>query len=45
MFKGFGEGRYIAPANPVGVIGEGTMILDEPMPFDVLVVSCTSVKC
>jgi hypothetical protein len=44
VFKGFGEGRYITPANPVGVIGEGMMILDEPMSFDVLAVSCTSVQ-
>lgn len=44
IFKGFSEGRYVGLANPIGVIGEDVMVLEEePMPFDALRVSCTSI--
>jgi hypothetical protein len=43
IFKGFSEGRYVGLANPIGVIGEDEMTLEEPMPFDALMVSCTSI--
>jgi hypothetical protein len=43
VFKGVAEGRYVGLANPIDVIGEDEMVLDELMPSDALLVSCTSI--
>lgn len=43
IFTGYGEGRYIGVGS-LGAVGEGLMVINEPAPFDALIVSCTSVQ-